>query len=213
MFMRFLPLLVLLMIAGAYWSRENHDMVEIERIDVVGLGLVFVDAFDPVLAEQYPDTVARVNGRAITGADLVLYQVGTTSGSLPEFDPLETAIGQELLAQAGERLGHVPTYEEMAELAGIVELNTLYHGLESQRQAALETAIGRGWPPENWEESEVVVKALQRSRAIQDTQSMECDSPTLEEVRSGARLVLDCFDFLAAERENAVIEYFVVWAE
>ena len=189
-------------------SSDPSEPVVIERIDVDALGLVFDDAFDPALAKQYPDVVARVNGKRVSGSDLVLYQVGTSGRSLLEIDPLETAIDMELLAQAGERLGHGITHEQAVEIAIAIERNTKRGLSEEELARHHELSLARGWPAENWGESDVVVKAYQRSSGIGLTMTAECDPP--DPRRSGGS---ECDDFLSEERENADIEYFVVWAE
>ena len=71
-------------------------------------------------------------------------------------------------------------------------------------------ARGRRWPEDNWAESDVVISELQRSGAILAVQD-ECGPPVPDYSRS--QINRDCAAFLAAERENAEIEYFVVWAE
>ena len=212
MFIRILPLLVLLMIAGAYWSRESHDVVVIERLEIEGRELAFIDWFDPVYAGGYPETVATVNGRSVTGQDLAIYEVSRNmNGS--DSDMLEWIIDLELLAQASERLGHRMSYKEGMDFAEGMEPANRRRASEDEMAHEVELALARGWPTENWAESEIVVESFRRSRGIADTQLLECHHPTLEELNAGVRSTADCSAFLAAERENAVIEYFVVWAE
>ena len=147
---------------------------QIERLDLEGRELRSVDGFDAALADQYPGIIAIVNGEEIISEDLVVRLVGLELArrqaleqpeilhqySLPEIDavdPLEELVDIELLAQAAERLGYVPSYEEAAEEAALVEGLFSVAGLLAAEMAAI--SLARGWPTEGWAESDVVVES------------------------------------------------------
>lgn len=235
MSMRFLlaavPILLLAVACGG--GDGDRDLVKnadglyvIERLDFEGRELTLADGFNPALAEQYPNVIVRVNDMEIPAVDLAVSLVGLELSrrealeaheilqesmleEIDAVDPLEQLVDIQLLALAAEHLGYVPTLEEASKEATRVEAMYATAGTLADDMAKINRA--RGWPIVDWAESDAVIEAFQRHGGVMSVQLEVCDGPVVN--WSNSLIIHDCAEFLAGERENAEIEYFVVWAE
>ena len=140
-----------------------------------------------------------------------------------EADSLELLLDDVLLQQATVRLGYVPSSEEVLDVArDLDESGTAAEAVLAQsspEQLAMfkEQQQRLGFPEGDTASDPVRIAELRDNLAMRNLRQAECDqsepSSDLENfdpVRTGSN---DCSDFLAEERENSDIEYFVVWAE
>ncbi len=231
------PILLLAAACGGGDGAEDGagntaNLQVIERFDFDGVELEVADMFPPVLESSYPDVVATVNGEPITRQVLVFIQV---SGELSRrdllegdgvmrdqlvaqidgTDPLETLIEEALTHQAIVRLGLLPSYEEAVEFTREQEeqakhpQGTVQPGSE---EASRERFRLQGFSYADWASNERLVEGYRMGLGVVELHRQECMSylpPPNEDVLTGP----DCAAFLAEERENADIEYFVAWAE
>lgn len=226
MFMRFLLFGVLAMVFAAACGGADVELEVIERLDFDEIEVTAEDTYNPDLAQGYPSVVVTINGVDITAQTLVARQVEVeifkrqllaagaqlSDASLIEIggvDPFEQLVDRELLGQAGMRLGYAVSTERAAEVAAARE--AIVDESAAGYEALLAHARVQDYPKEGWAESDVVINDLKRNAAILAVQQEECGPPVSDYSRS--QIINDCSDFLANERENAVIEYFVVWAE
>ena len=202
----------------------------------------YQDRIVPALESPYPALVARVNGESITGEMLTLKQaelavqlrqypeIAEQSGMPDEFlalvepafenaDPLELLIDDVLLQQAAVRLGYEVSYEKALEIARDIDAAAKRAVAEASPEL-LEMAEDRrvrlGYPAGDTASDPLRVAEFQVNRGTYDLQQAECDErdPTggiedFDPLHTGR----DCLAFLDAERENANIDYFVVWAD
>ena len=212
---------------------KNTDSLQmIEPLDFEGEEVEFADLFPPVFESSYPEVLATVNGDPITRDMLVFMQV---SGELrrrdlmeqdgvmrDQFvaqidgtDPLETLIEEAVRNQAILRLGLLPTYEEAVEYTRTQEelakhpRGVVQPGSEERSRELFRL---QGYSYADWASNETLVEGYRMSLGFVELRRQECMStlpPPNENVLTGP----DCAEFLAQERENADIEYFVVWAE
>ncbi|MCH8008064.1 MAG: hypothetical protein IIC91_04300 [Chloroflexi bacterium] len=211
---------------------NTANLQVIERLDFEGVELEVADMFPPVLDSSYPDVVATVNGEPIMREALVFVQV---SGELSRrdlierdgvmrdqlvaqiegSDPLESLIEEALTHQAILRLGLLPSYEEAAEFTrDQEELAKHPRGVvqPGSEERSRELFRLQGYSYADWASNVRLVEGYRMGLGINELHRQECTSylpPPNENVLAGT----DCGDFLAAERENADIEYFVVWAK
>ena len=201
------------------------------------------DRIVPPIASPYPALVARLNGEQITGTMLTLKQVelavrlqnypelaeqsgmpdemlAVIDAAFDEADALALLIDDVLLRQAAVRLGYVPSYEEVVERARDLD--------ESQETVAAkappdllefveERRVRLGYPEGDTASDPVRIAEFQDNLAIRNIREAECEEldpnkgiENFDPLRTGSN---DCSVFLASERENAEIEYFVVWAD
>lgn len=210
MFFRLLIPATVILTVVAMVSQQPRELIEIERLDRDGYTLL--DEADPAFAGLYPNIVARVDGHPITAHDLVLTQLSTDYDYL-DIDPLDWLIDQELLARAAERLGRTPPYEDMVERAVAIERNTTRGLTDAELAQRAERLAARGWPTDNWGESDVVVRAYQRTQAILNMRRAECEQPSPAELQQNPRAEPDCSDVLAEQRELSIVDVYVRWAE
>ena len=137
-------------------------------------------------------------------------------------DPLELLIDDVLLQQAAVRLGYVPSYEEVVERARDFDAAaeaaeaTLAQSSPELLVLAEDRRVRLGYPEGDTASDPIRVAGFQDNLAIRNLEKAECDErdsvrgvEDFDPLRTGP----DCLAFLDAERENAVIEYFVVWAD
>ena len=227
MFLRFvLAVAPVIVLAAACGGGETDGLQTIQRLELDGKEVTAADTYNPDLAQGYPSVLVTVNGVAISAQELVGRQVEVeifkrqllgagaqiNDPSLIEIsgvNSLEQLVDRELLGQAGMRLGYTVGTERAAEVAAMRE--AIVEESAAGYEALLAHARVQGWPEEGWAESDMVISDLKRDAAILAVQQEECGPPVSDPSRS--QIINDCTDFLAAERENADIEYFVVWAE
>ena len=226
MSMKFLLFGFLAMLFAAACGGDGDGLQAIERLEFDGIEVTVADTYNPGLAQGYPSVLVTVNGVDISAQELVARQVEVeifkrqllgagaqiNDPSLIEIngvDPLEQLVDRELLGQAGMRLGYTVGTERAAEMAAMRE--AIVEESAAGYEALLAHARVQGWPEEGWAESDMVISDLKRDAAILAVQQEECGPPVSDPSRS--QIINDCTDFLVAERGNAVIEYFVVWAE
>jgi hypothetical protein len=216
-------------------EKEKVVQIPIERLDLAGAELTFEDYLNPQFANDYPAVVATVNGEEITGEALVRQQVSLELSrrsvlenleNMPQFfqeqledieatDPLESLIDDELERQAIERLGLLPTYDEAVVYTDEAEA-AFYDagdGASDGREAALNMMRLQGLPTTNWASSEQLVEAYRRGAGKASLLQEVCRSPTPEMGFLNVTNTRDCSDFLAEEREDADIVYYVRWAD
>ena len=133
-------------------------------------------------------------------------------------DPLNSLISQSLLSQAVERLGLLPSQQEATDYTKQME-DVFLHSRSapetktSNFDGALELLRLHGFPAEDWAASEELVERYRETLGLVALRQQECSPSPTPPPGSFVSFGLDCADFLAEERANAVIEYFVVWAE
>ncbi len=212
------PVMLLAAACGGGDGETDDALLSIERLEFENVELQPSDVFEPSFPNPYPDVVATVNGEEITGDALVFQQMWlelvrqrTTEFDAPlqspwmadieSIDPLEALIEDELLDQAVARLGLLPTYQDAVE----------YTRKQEETALIVETSSDpgglRGFSLEDWASDEEVVEEYRRGMGIAALRRQECADP-FTPVQT-----IDCSAFLAIERDNADIEYFVVWAE
>ena len=195
----------------------------IERLDLTNVSLEVSDIIEPRIKNPYPDVVARVNGEEITGKELLANQIGveleqrgdiygfhravlipSTFGS--RIRPLETLVDIRLMEQAAVRLNLVSVRsrevnsEREEDIANVGEP----YGAEVRELLRLQ-----GLPTEGWTATDAYINSFSLLEGVMLVQRDECPTgPGFE-----LPLLAGCPAFLAEERENAEIEYFVVWAE
>ena len=220
---------------------KNADgLYLIERLDLTNVPLEISDIIEPSIKNPYPDVVARVNGEEITGEDLFSKQVAqelVLREAIPNYlhvvllmdtggdieTPLESLIDERLLNQAILRL-------DLAPLDADYYLSILEEDLVRYREFATLEEIGE----ERRREYATAVEEIEDALRLQDLplEGWAASGPLHEKYRMGRGLVAlvrsecsfifanyerplrsSCGEFLVTERENADIEYFVVWAE
>ena len=231
--MKFLVLAAVPILLAAACS-GGDGLERIQRLNLEDVDLQPIDLFEPSYPNPYPDVVATVNGEDITNEDLAMRQVSwelarisaseaaETLGEaalahIKSNDPLESVIDDALLRQAVVRLGLLPTYEEAVDYTRKQEENALIVEASADPDMVEEAREFRrlsGFPVEGWASSEEVVDNYRESMGTIALRQQEC-APVATPTPPGLFGAggLDCPAFLAEERENAEIEYFVVWAE
>jgi hypothetical protein len=222
---------------------DDSGLVAIHRIELDDVDPAFESQFTPPpsLLGRYPAAVADVNGKPISGDALVAEQIrlaftgrqldayqdmenvfpeayiNEERSEIESTDPLESLIDKELLRQAVERLGLLPSHEEAEELARAAEEAFLgrTEGAEN-REGLYETLRVLGWPDHDWASNEKIVETYRRGTGMTRLRKEHCEEPTPQPVtallgfHSGG---YDCSAFLAQERESADIVYYVRWAD
>lgn len=219
----------------------NHDRgarIPIERLDLAGVELTYADFFNPPFAAQYPSVVATVNGEEVTGEALVRRQlqlelnlrgakdtddylgvVGDYTRELLVLDPLEAVIDDTLERQAIERLGLLPSQEEAIEYTRAAE-ESFYDAADQAnpdgsgegREESLDLMRLQGLPTRDWASSEKLVEVYRQGAGKARLRQQVCRNTT--EIQGFLNLSTgrDCSAFLADEREDADIVYYVRWA-
>lgn len=223
--------------------KNADGLYVIERLNLKGgsYEIGYQDRIVPALSSPYPAGVAVVNGELITGAMLTLKQVelavqlqhfpelmeqsgapdellGIAEDAFENADPLELLIEDVLLQQAAVRLGYEVSYEEALEIARERDAVTEAMMAEASPEILLFAEDRRrlGFPDGNMAADPFSVAEFREAKSNSDLREAECDQTepssdieNFDPIRTGP----DCTAFLAAERENAAVEYFVVWAE
>ncbi|MEX0787043.1 MAG: hypothetical protein WD939_10440 [Dehalococcoidia bacterium] len=216
-------------------GEEPVEVVSIRPVDFEGVELTMADSFDPPFVDHYPDVVAEVNGEPITGRQLVQVQAATelglreTSTLQSRFlqseyleqaegtDPLEKLIDDLLLRQAVERLDLLPPYETAVGFTSTQEANFLHPRgtIEPENRAEVQELLDlQGYPAEDWASNPDVVEGYRQGLGLGALRGREC-TPTTP-IITGINLVStgpDCSEFLAHERQNADIVYYVRWVD
>jgi hypothetical protein len=187
------------------------------------------------LLDRYPATVVTVNGKAITGKSLVSQEVSGELGRRnqdPELatqvqtkpravDPLESVIDGELLRQAVERLGLLPSHEEAVKYTQEQEQVFLHPDQPTANFDEFVSAMRQlGYPASNWASDEKTVENFREGLGMAKLRNQVCvkfNSPTptpnikgfLNLFTSGG----NCDNFIAKQRKNAKIVYYVRWAD
>ena len=200
---------------------DEVQRVPVRHLDFSGAELTVADFFDPPFANEYPEVVAKVNGEPITGEALASRQVmlersrrqlrmDLTGAALPELassqleeiesiDPLEALIDEELMRQAVELLGLLPSHEEAVQFTRGQEANFLHpNGTVSpeSRKRTLELLRLQGWPTENWAADERVVEGYRQSLGLGRLKNTKCENVTSTPDPLTLRVGADCTDFL-----------------
>ena len=183
--------------------------------EVTGAMLTLKQVELAVLLQNYPE-LAEQSGLP----DEILAVV---DAAFDEADPLELLIDDVLLQQAAVRLGYVPPYEEVVERARNLDKSAsaaeavLAQSSPDQVAMFKEQQLRLGYPEGDTASDPVRIAAFRDNLAIRNIREAECEEldpnrgiENFDPVRTGSN---DCGEFLVAERENADIEYFVVWAE
>ncbi len=228
------PIMLLAAACGGGDGEAGDALLSIERLDLEDVELQPSDLFEPSFPNPYPDVVATVNGEEIAGEALVFQQVSFELGrqrilalgaplqdpwmaGIEPTDPLEALIDDALLGQAVVRLGLLPTYQEAVEYTRKQEETALIVETSSDPGLVEEAREFRrlsGFPMEDWASDDDVVKEYRKSMGMILLRAQECGrlaTPTPPGFTGS--FGVDCTEFLASEREDADIEYFVVWAE
>ncbi len=133
-------------------------------------------------------------------------------------DPLELLIEDVLLRQAVVRLGYEISYEDALVIARDRDAVTEAIMAEASPELLLFAEDRRrlGFADGHTATDPFSVAEYRESKSLSNLREAECDekepSSDIEDF-DPIRLGSDCSAFLATERENADIEYFVVWAE
>jgi hypothetical protein len=226
------------MLTGAFCTSvgEKDEVVQVpvERLDLAGAELTIEDLFNLRFENDYPAVVATVNGEEISGDALSRQQVslelsrrsadrvdenlgGATSyaDELAAQDPLEALIDETLKHQAIERLGLLPSDEEAIEYTREQEesFRSAVVTNPENREQTLEFLRMQGFPESDWASSENVVEGYGWSMAMARLLNDVCRNAT--EVRGYVNTSTshNCDAFIAAEREDADIVYYVRWAD
>ncbi len=167
-----------------------------------------------VRVQQYPELAEQVG---LTDEMLVIIDA-----AFEKANPLELLLEDILLEQAAARLGYIPSYEEVVERArdldesAVAAEATLAQSSPEQVAMFKEQQLRLDYPEGDRASDPVRIADLRDNLSIWNLRESECDQKELTSdienvdwVRTGP----DCSAFLAAERENAEIEYFVAWAE
>lgn len=233
-------LLAALAFVAACGGGGDDERITIERIDFEGVALDAEDFVNPTIPANYPAVVAEVNGAPITGKSLAARQVMLELGrrdlpflleAYPEdleeelarvdsIDPLEALIDDELQKQAAERLGVMPATSEAVEFVQTQEQqfrNPSGTVSPEDQQAVLEVQRLMGFPGEDWASDPDIVRIYQQRLGVARLHDQYCATPTPPQQTPSGVLSTntrnDCTEFLARERENAEIVYYVRWAE
>ncbi len=222
---------------GAVNLVKNADgLYVIERLDLAKGDLALADIVDPSVPNPYPKVVATVNGEEITGDDLVVMEISRElerrgilkldDSSLQHALEYSTAIGPldalvefALMRQAVSRLGLLASEEAAIEYTRGMEITYLNSkegaaNLEGINfDAVVELLRLQGFPSEDWSSNDELVEQHRETLGLLALRQQECLASPTPSLASFIHFGLDCADFLAEERENADIEYFVVWAE
>lgn len=236
-------LLIFLMapfIATACGGGDGDDRVKIRHLDLDGVELSWADYFDPPLADQYPLVVADVTRVPITGQALAAEQVlreltrrqaaqgsdDPIAGELldPQLtetestDPLDALIDDEVLRQAAERLGFLPSYEEAVEYTRESEeqyQEAIAGASADERQSMQDLLQLQGFPDQDWAADDNVVDVIRQGMGLARLRSAVCETSApstlgpVNLISSG----WDCSEFLAEQRTDADIRYFVKWED
>lgn len=227
--------LVLSGVACGGGDNDVEDLVAIARIDLSRAELSVADVSDPVVPEEYPDVVARVNGEEITGRSLAVRQVMLElsrrsqaewmemfPGEIPRLvleeieatDPLEALIEDTLLKQIAAREGLMPSRQEVMQFAR--EQQELF---ERRLEEEAGLAEIEAWAHIHdldgvaWSENEAVIEQYRVSQALARARREFCDPFATPFDGLTLRTDYDCASFLAAERGRADLEYFVRWID
>jgi hypothetical protein len=212
-------------------------VVTINHMDFSGTDLTYKELRAPPFVDEYPVVVATVNGVSITGLQLAREQVQLElarrnwQNSLPDVfpkavidrevqgieaaDPLEAAIDKELEKQAADRLGLAPSHQEALRLTRQAEdasNKALASAAPDQKPMLEEMLRVQGLLNTDWTASPKVVEGYRLSSGIHELQTRYCKlkaTPSLLSVSTSR----DCAAFLARERKNAKIVYYVRWAD
>lgn len=235
-------LVALCLSAACDGGGEDGERVRIRPLDLEGVELSLADYFDPPFVDQYPSVVAEVNGEAITGQALAARQVllelsrrqlagGSADVYGEEFmnlqlaeiesiDPLETLIDEELLRQAVNRLDYLPSYEEAVAYTNDQEewhQEAMGQASAEERQLLEEMLRLQGFPDEDWASDREVVEAHRQAMGLAGLKTALCKgATTMVPSTPGVNLVTsgrDCDEFLAEQRSDADIRYFVEWQD
>ena len=211
---------------------KNADgLYVIERYDFKGVDLELGDLVEPRLPNPYPEVVARVNAEEIMGEELLVKEILLELGRCDiadvgeilreqlladsdSTDPLNSLIDYSLMKQAVERLSLLPSQEEAIEYTRQMEQTFLHSAGAAGLEGAVELLRLQGFPAEDWAANDELVERYSETLGLLALRQQECSpSPTQPPPDSFISFGSDCAAFLAAERENVDIEYFVVWAE
>jgi hypothetical protein len=207
-------------------------VVPIKHIDFTGVDLTPADTINPPssLLDQYPATVVTVNGELISGKSLVSEEISEEIGRRnrdPELatqaqtkpgaaDSLEGVIDGELLRQAVERLGLLPSHAEAVTYTQEQEQVFLH---PEQPTANFEEFVATlrqlGYPASNWAADERIVENYQKGLGMSRLRNQVCvkPAPTIKGFLNLFTSGGNCDEFLAKERKNAKIVYYVRWAD
>ncbi len=235
-----LTLLMLPFLATACGGGEADSRVGIRHLDLDDVELSWSDYFDPPFADQYPLVVADVTRVPITGqalaaeqvlqeltrrqavqnsddpiaADLLDPQLTETESN----DPLEALIDEEVLRQAVERRGFLPSYEDAVEYTRELEeqfQDAMAGASVEERQSMQELLRLEGFPDQDWAADGNVVDVIRQEMGLAQLRSAVCETSTpatlgtVNLISSG----WDCSEFLAERRTDADIRYFVKWED
>jgi hypothetical protein len=130
-------------------------------------------------------------------------------------DPLEALIDEVLLRQATERLGLLPSHEEAATLARQAE-EAFVSGVEEAGSAEgfHEMLRVMGWPDHDWDTNDLIIETYRQGTGRDLLRRAHCDQRTPQPATALLGFYgggYDCSAFLARERENADIVYYVRW--
>ena len=211
---------------------KNADgLYVIERLDFKGVDLELADLVKPSIPNPYPEIVATVNAEEIMGEELLVKEISLELGrrdiadvgeilkeqllaDSDSTDPLNSLIDYSLMKQAVERLGLLPSQEEAIEYTRQMEQTFLQSAGVAGLESAVELLRLQGFPAEDWAANDELVERYSETLGLLALRQQECSpSPTPTPLAFFVDFGLDCAAFLTAERENAEIEYFVVWAK
>jgi hypothetical protein len=137
-------------------------------------------------------------------------------------DPLKLMIDAELQRQAVERLGLLPTHGEAVAYTNQQEEMFLHPpGIVSpeNRAQTLEILRPQGFPDSNWASSDRIVENYREQLGMAKLVHQVCPkygTPTPTPTPTGFMFISggdSCVAFLAQERKNAEIVYYVRWAD
>jgi hypothetical protein len=188
--------------------------------------------------DQFPEVVATVNGKPVTNSSVVYAEIGAeanrqneaafrkvvhylpTLRATPEKDSLEAAIDAEIEQQAIARLKLLPAREEGVIAAQTAEAS-FNDFLATASPEARSTAIASnrlsGVPDKDWASNDRLVEEYRNIGARLRLEREYCPIPTIgldyTPPKTPPPYRDRCADFLARERKNAKIVYYVRWAD
>jgi hypothetical protein len=177
-------------------------------------------AVQEVLLEAKKRSYASYAQMAGTLSDPVLQ---ARAAGMASKDPLEAAIDEQLKTQAIERLGLLPSHDEAAQYTRDQEA-TVEQGLArvtpDQRDQTIAMLQDEGFPASDWASSDTIVTLYEYMMAETRLTTKVCSKyrtstpPTTPSgLLSLPSTFSDCAAFLAQERKNADIVYYVRWAD
>ena len=212
-------------------------VVSIKRIDFTGVDLSAEDIFNPPVPAEYPQVVAEVNGESISAKQLASLEVGLemtkrqavdiprpelaaqVSAEAEATDPLKAVTDEEIVRQAVERMGLVPSYAEAVTYTREREAEFDKLPLNEQ-ELTLPYLRAQGMPTSDWASSSQLVDLFRYEMGVSRLRGELVKERMPDYKPSNSRIVIKgsledtvLNDFATKERKNAKIVYYVRWAD